>query len=334
MSPRRHRGFTLIELLVVIAIIGVLIALLLPAVQQARESARRSQCTNNLKQIGLAFHNYMDVHKVLPPARFSTIAGNTTQGMNFAAIVYLLPNLEKSELYQAINFSMPCEDTTNPGVNAINGTVRMTTVGGFLCPSDGTNPLPARGGGVNYWANIGSGHVWMWPLGPPANAALPPPSGTMFLDSRIKPGQISDGLSRTALMSERLIGDGSNSIITLASDIFLGTTMPTTPDEAYQHCKQIDTSNLALQFPFFMGAPWIHGQHAYMHVSPPNAISCGYLSSLRSTMPASSKHPGGVNLLLCDGSVTFYTDSIDLSVWRATGTRAGGETAENRAGAY
>src|SRR5262249_3562587 len=145
---------------------------------------------------------------------------------------------------------------------------------------------------------------------------------------------ISDGLSRTALMSERLIGDGANSVITLDSDIFLGTTSPMTPDEAYDQCKQVDTSNLALQFPFYMGAPWIHGQHAYMHVSPPNAISCGYLSGLRATMPASSKHPGGVSTLLADGSVAFYSQTVDLGVWRATGTRAGNETADNRGGGF
>lgn len=326
-SLRRHSGFTLIELLVVIAIIGVLIALLLPAVQQAREAGRRSQCINNLKQLGLGFHNYMDQHKILPPARFSALAGSSGAGMNFSAISYLLPEIERSELYDAINFSFPCD-------NAVNRTVMMTNVPNFLCPSDLENPLPARGAGVNYWANIGSGHVWMWPLGPPSNASMPPPSGTMFMDSRIKPGQIVDGLSRTALMSERIICDGTNSKITLESDIFLGTTAPNTPDEAYEHCKQIDTSNLALQFPFFMGAPWIHGQHAYMHVSPPNAISCGYLSTLRSTMPASSRHPGGVNALLADGSVSFYSQTVDLYVWRATGTRAGGETTENRGGAY
>ncbi|HVJ80173.1 MAG TPA: H-X9-DG-CTERM domain-containing protein, partial [Planctomycetia bacterium] len=113
--------------------------------------------------------------------------------------------------------------------------------------------------------------------------------------------------------------------ITLESDICLGATAPTTPDEAYEHCKQIDTSNLALQFPFFMGAPWIHGQHAYTHVSPPNAISCGFLSTLRSTMPPSSRHPGGVNVLLGDGSVTFAASTIDLAIWRATGTRDGSE---------
>src|SRR5258708_3650115 len=127
MSRSRSHGYTLIELLVVIAIIGVLIALLLPAVQQAREAARRSQCSNNLKQLGLALHNYMDHNRCLPPARFIALAGNTGVSMNSSAASYLLPLLERTDLYDKVNYSLPCD-------NPENQTVLTASVGTLLCP--------------------------------------------------------------------------------------------------------------------------------------------------------------------------------------------------------
>jgi prepilin-type N-terminal cleavage/methylation domain-containing protein len=160
MSQRR-RGFTLVELLVVIAIIGILVALLLPAVQAAREAARRSQCLNNLKQIGLALHNYHDTHKVLPFGQ-----GGTAD--RFSALALMLPFMEQSNLHNLIDFK---QSTTA----AANNAARLTEVPLFRCPSDLRNPLPQTGGATNYMANKGSGIVWHNAAGP--NTGLPEPSG-------------------------------------------------------------------------------------------------------------------------------------------------------------
>src|SRR5436309_1859029 len=135
-SVMRRTGFTLIELLVVIAIIGVLVALLLPAVQAAREAARRVQCTNNLKQIGLALHNYISVNDTVPPAALDTriYAGTTIANGGFSAQARLLPYLEQTPLYNAANFSLNAINNA-PGTWS-NVTVISTRLAGFLCPSE------------------------------------------------------------------------------------------------------------------------------------------------------------------------------------------------------
>lgn len=319
----QKRAFTLIELLVVIAVITVLIALLLPAVQMAREAARRSQCRNNLKQIGLALHNYHDAHLTLPPSRFA--------GMDFSALSYVLPELEQSSLYNSINYLIPPPSpSSSPVFHPANDTARVQIVELFICPSDLPNPMPSVGGAINYWANLGSGIVWFLPNFPPGtNVGMPAPNGVFYLNSHVQYSDIIDGSAHTAFFSERLQGDGSNGTISRREDIFLGTTIPTNPDEALQQCRQVDTGVLVNQFPFAMGAPWLHGQHNYTHVSPPNDVTCGFLSSLRQTMPPSSRHPGGVNELYGDGSVRFVGDGVDLSVWRAIGTRAGTEVVDH-----
>jgi prepilin-type processing-associated H-X9-DG protein len=252
-------------------------------------------------------------------------------GMEFSTLSYVLPQLEQSILYNSINYLVPPPaPSSNPVFHPANDTARVQIVEGFICPSDLPNPLPSLGGAINYWSNLGSGIVWFLPNFPPGtNVGMPAPDGVFFLNSHVRYSNIVDGAAHTAFFSERLQGDGSNGIISLREDIFLGMTTPTNPDEALEQCRQVNTSNLASQFPFTMGAPWLHGQHSYTHVSPPNDVTCGFLFSLRQTMPPSSRHPGGVNELYGDGSVRFVGNGIALPVWRGLGTRAGQEVVDN-----
>lgn len=305
---RRSNGFTLVELLVVIAIIGILMGLLLPAVQMARESARRTTCFNRLKQIGLALLSYENARQSLPIGQES--------GVGFSALARILPFLEKQNLYEQIRFQSPVNDS-------VNQPARLVSVPDFQCPSDSDNPLPQTGGAVNYYGNKGTSVVWGLSTGP--NAALPPANGVFLQGKSIRLAEILDGTSNTAMYSERLMADGNNGIVSEDQDVFFHPGTPTTPDQAVSLCRSLDTSNLANQFPLFMGSPWLHGQHTYQHIDTPNQRSCGFFAINRACMPPSSHHPGGVSLLRCDGSVGFVTDDVDFVVWRALGTRNGKE---------
>ena len=312
---RRRSAFTLIELLVVIAIIGVLIALLLPAVQSAREAARRAQCTNNLKQLGLALHNYHDTLGVFPLGRM------TSSTNSFSPMARILPFVEQGNVASALNFDLPWSTPAN-------GTAAAARLGLLLCPSD-TAATPDAWGGTNYRSNEGTS-VAMWhgvsdTAG--VNASIPPPNGLFFAALRCKAADVRDGLSNTAAFSEHVLGDFDNAVATQEADTFWPQTYPATPDEAVQLCRAMNWRDVAYQRVSDVGAPWIYGYHSttsYWHSGPPNSRSCMFPPSRIMTV-ANSRHPGGVNVGLADGSVRFVKDSVDLAAWRALGTRNGGE---------
>src|SRR5262245_48948647 len=278
-TGRARSGFTLIELLVVIAIIAILIGLLLPAVQKVRESASRMQCSNNLKQIGLALHNYHDANKKLPPGRDS---------LGFSTHSRLLPYLEQNSVYRLINFAVAWDDAANVAAAAVPIPI-------FLCPSDPQTIVPNGWAGNNYRANQGSGILWGLP---PTNTAdpnygYPAPNGPFFLNSQVKITQITDGSSNTAAFSEHVKGDFSNATATDAADTFWPQTHPATADEAVAQCRAIDPGNLAFQRVSDVGAPWLQGYHSttvYFHVGPPGDRSCMYPPGDRKSTRLNSSH--------------------------------------------
>jgi prepilin-type N-terminal cleavage/methylation domain-containing protein/prepilin-type processing-associated H-X9-DG protein len=317
----RRSGFTLIELLVVIAIIAVLIALLLPAVQQAREAARRTQCKNNLKQLGLALHNYTDTYGGFPMGKNTTVAG--VSATNLPAQARILPYIDQGNLYAQINFNVA-------GSNALNAIPFAVTLPAFRCPSDADNMQAVVGGRSNYYTNTGTGVLNGLPptLASDSNFGLPAPNGVIYQDSYTRFGDISDGTSTTALMSERRLGDGSNGIATRETDTFQPGTHPSNDDEVWNDCHSMNVNDLTKQGKSNAGAPWLVPDHTttyYYHTMGPNDLSCMFPPG-RIATTANSRHTGGVHVLLCDGSVRFASSSIDLKVWRAVGTRNGSET--------
>jgi prepilin-type N-terminal cleavage/methylation domain-containing protein len=305
----RRSAFTLIELLVVIAIIGILMGLLLPAVQKVREAANRMKCTNNLKQIGLALHSYHDSQRSFPP-------GGDANGI--AVHCYLLPYLEQDNLYKSINFTLSANDPAN-------AAARATIVSTFLCPSDPVTVLPTGNPGNNYRANYGVSIVNSYPTA--VNATMPPPDGGFWTSSPYRIADIIDGTSNTAAFSEHIKGDFSNGIASADGDTFQPGTYPATPDQALADCNAIDITNLAFQGNSTAGGNWMSNGHTstrYYHAFPPGNRSCMFPPQRISTT-ANSGHTRVVNVLLFDGSVRAVPYSISLTTWRAMGTRNGSE---------
>ena len=308
----RRVAFTLIELLVVIAIIAILVALLLPAVQQARESARKTQCKSNLKQLGLALQNYHGSFSCFPPAAVNGISGQAR----------LLPYLDQTNVYNQINFNVSYN-------NAANAAVREIPLATLRCPSD-SDTLPAGlGARNNYYSNTGISVVYTTPSTTVGGSTygLPQPNGIMFPNSKIRFADMLDGASNTAAFSEKVVGDGSNGVSTAISDTFQPGTTPADADEARDQCRAIDITDLTKQGYSNVGAPWLQSYHSttmYWHSLTPNERSCMFPPG-RIATTANSRHTGGVHLLLCDGTVRFVGNSINLATWRGLGTRQGGE---------
>lgn len=320
MLSRRSRrsAFTLIELLVVIAIIAVLIALLLPAVQQAREAARRTQCRNNLKQFGLASHNYLDTHRILPLGFAST--------RPYSVHAMLLPFMDQAPLYQTINFNVAYNYKDPATTIEVNKVALNTAVPGFLCPSEPNNAIPANFAATSYRGNQGSQILYQQPSSSGANSTMPAPDGPIVPGKSINIAELTDGASNTAAFSEHPISDFSNAISS-KWDTFQPGIYPATPDEAMTFCRQVDTSDLSKQGYSNIGAPWLQGYHSttqYFHVAPPNDRSCMYPPG-RIQTTAASYHTGGVIVCMADGAVRFVSENISLVTWRAIGSRNGGE---------
>jgi prepilin-type processing-associated H-X9-DG protein len=302
----------LIELLVVIAIIAVLIALLLPAVQQAREAARRSQCKNNLKQIGLALHNYEASTKVFPP-------GQLGFPMVFSAHAQLLPYTDQDSLRKLINYNVPPLSFGNPAWTYNESGPAKVRIPLFLCPSD-TGQIPGQVfGPINYPASMGSGTVNN------GSHATTDADGVIFARSSIRIADIRDGTSTTAAFSESILGDGIASAPTNANErqrrsVELSMGTPTT----------VAACAAGTVWSGIRGAKWINGHLAdtmYNHYYNPNdnTPDCNNGFHNFALTAARSQHPGGVHLLLCDGHVRFVSNSIDLAIWRALATRRGNE---------
>ena len=311
-----REGFTLVELLVVITIIGVLVALLLPAVQAAREAARRSSCSNNLKQMGLALHNFESSFGKLP-------AGMHKSTAILSPHVMLLNYMELSNTFDGFNLEV--HSYVDP-----NATYSRVQPKAFICPSD---PYPDRAqpmGWTNYHSNAGSWVLvtksWDGVFGPAMDygggKALP----------AIGFSGITDGLSNTCAFAEVALGYGTAGGPKMKFDVFDGdsdTTDLVAARNGYL-AKNWKNENIADGTWRYRGYPWSEGsvwRNWYNHLLPPNQPGWRPGGNwYHIVSPASSYHPGGAQAVMCDGSVALYSSSIDGNVWTALGTRNGGET--------
>ena len=324
-----RRAFTLIELLVVIAIIAVLIALLLPAVQAAREAARRAQCTNNLKQLGIALHNYEGTWNTLPAGRYG-------YPYLWSSLSSLLSYVEAANLTNAINFSFPSETGQLP--YSANITVESAVIQVFLCPSDGQQRVdPLNFGATNYVSNSGTGTINSGNFNVVAGAQLP--DGPFYNTSAIKFAQITDGLSNTAAYSETIMGNNINSSPGSAPPsnsrrqfaLFNTTTITKIPAAQFLPPATFLSACLTPdQWSGDRGREWSRGSFvmaSYNHFFTPNSKypDCADNGRNAAVTGPRSFHPGGVNLLVLDGHVQYIKDTVSLPIFRAISTIGGGE---------
>ena len=317
-------GFTLIELLVVIAVLGLLAALLLPAVHSAREASRRSLCAGHLRQIGLALQQYQSAVGSFPPYRFFAVLPYTlppapVQVRVVSAQASLLPQLDQAPLYNAINFSIPFYETPVPIGYPQNETVARVFLDVFLCPSDPLTSQQAYGS-VSYRVNAGSCGRCAEENGPDSG---------LFTTRGATPASVIDGLSNTLAFAEKLVGTAESNSFDPRRDWDL-VEVPldgaaTSLSQWIQLCEQ---PFLAKPGTRPSGSSWLIGANvstAFYVAAPPNSQLTDCATHLAGVLSAGSLHPGGVNASMADGSVRFVTQGIDARIWRALGTRAGGE---------
>jgi len=340
-----RRGFTLVELLVVIAIIGILVALLLPAIQAAREAARRTQCTNHLRQLGIAAQNYESAHKAFPIGRKK---GTTALGATvpqWGHLAYILRYTEEDAIYNMIDFG-----PAPPALGLGKQEVRFQKPVTFICPTDSEDRMNdvvcaqadgswLNAGRTSYHGNGGSdtGKSFEITVAAPAIEYREQNNGIFVTNVAIKIKQITDGTSHTGMYSERCLGDADNNKIESPSDWFHISGNNQTADVVYTKCTGATPSKGAAQWSC-SGRNWVHGDYAtsrYNHIMPPNAPACtqttaGTINAIPinedgGAHTASSRHKGGVNLVCADASTHFVSNDIDRLVWQAIGSRNGGE---------
>jgi prepilin-type N-terminal cleavage/methylation domain-containing protein/prepilin-type processing-associated H-X9-DG protein len=333
--PSCRKAVTLIELLVVIGIIGLLAALLLPATQQAREAARRARCGNNLHQVGLALENYLAASGVFPPgtghANTATSAGrlHVSDLKRYSVFTRLLPYLDQTPLYHAVNFDVALVNPYGPAFKngqrggEANTTAMATTLNVLICPSDGGAGDPGWTGGVNYRVNLGT-ERWH-------TLANKSTDGPLMSYQASPDAATHDGLSQTVAFSEKLRGRASGTDLWPRTDMIGGGLgLPYSVEQSLDACAK--WSNPSKGVFRASGLSWFvgdFGQTWYNQIIGPNSTmpDCVLQPSLPigGFVGARSNHPGGVHILMADGSVRFATNSIRREVWMAIGTRAGGE---------